>query len=408
MSKYNNISEIDKCMHSYICNQELPNGALLIRKNDELVYQNKWGYQRVEDESPIQFNSIYRMMSMSKCVTAVCVLKLIEDGKLALDEPLHKYIPEFSNMRVSCDKRYVFKPYKMLLLPWYMLTFDMGKVKTEVLRRPITIRDLLCHSCGIEQGVVGMLGMLKGMKHPNPQKDLKSHVLSYTNQVLGFQPGTDTGYSPMAAFDILGYLISLVSGMAFEAYMQEHICKPLGMADTTFFLSEEQKNRLVDVYERKKGKLINQTGKDKDMQKFIGEKEIRYEHGSGGLFSTVVDYERFASMLLNNGVYEGVQILKTETVELIHTEANAIHLEPDPGMVWGLGVKIRQDKKKYDTNVTEGTYGWSGAFGTHFFVSPKDKLEAVFVTNRTDLGGSGSYVSKKIEELAFDIFGNNQ
>ena len=393
-------------MQDYIDNQELPNAALMIRKNGELVYQNKWGYQCIEDKSPIEYNSIFRMMSMSKCVTAVCVLKLIEDAKLALDDPLEKYIPEFSNMRVSCDKRYEFKPYKMLLLPWYMMTFDMKKVKTEALHRSITIRDLLCHSCGIEQGVVGMLGMMKGMKHPKPKKNLKSQVLSYTNQVLGFQPGTDTGYSPMAAFDILGYLVSLLSGMTFEDYMQEHICKPLGMADTTFFLSEEQKNRLVDVYERKKGKLINQTGKDEDMQKFIGEKEIRYEHGSGGLFSTVVDYERFALMLLNDGMHDDVQILKKETVDLMHIEANAIHLEPDPGMVWGLGVKIRQDKGKYTTNVTEGTYGWSGAFGTHFFVSPEDNLEAVFVTNRTDLGGSGSYVSKKVEELVFDIFGN--
>ena len=107
-------------------------------------------------------------------------------------------------------------------------------------------------------------------------------------------------------------------------------------------------------------------------------------------------------MLLHNGVYEGKQVLKEETIALMQIEASEKHLEPDPGMVWGLSVKLRQEPQKSGSFATEGTYGWSGAFGTHYFVSPKDNLEAVFVTNRADLNGSGSYISQKVEELVFE------
>ena len=120
---------------------------------------------------------------------------------------------------------------------------------------------------------------------------------------------------------------------------------------------------------------------------------------------TLDDYSNFGEMLLCKGNFRGVQILKPETVELMHTEAPKQHLEPEPGFVWGLGMKIRQDSKKANVPATEGTYGWSGAFGTHFFISPKDDLEVVFMMNRSDIGGSGSYISAKVEEMIFSIWG---
>ena len=114
-----------------------------------------------------------------------------------------------------------------------------------------------------------------------------------------------------------------------------------------------------------------------------------------------MDYDKFGYMLLNNGSYKGIELLRPDTVELMHTEAPAMHLEPEPGFVWGLGVKIRQNPDLSECKATKGTYGWSGAFGTHFFISPEDNLEVVFMTNRSDLNGSGSYISAKIEEMVF-------
>ena len=129
-----------------------------------------------------------------------------------------------------------------------------------------------------------------------------------------------------------------------------------------------------------------------------------YVCGSGGLYSTLEDYERFTRMLCFNGELDGVRILKKETVELMRTEAPFKHLEAEPGQVWGLGVRIRKDNKKGGFIATEGTYGWSGAFGTHFFISPSDNLEAVWLTNVSNAGGSGSKISKEIEKLVFESF----
>ena len=337
---------------------------------------------------------------MTKCVTAVCVMQLIEQGLIGLDDPLSKYVPEFKNMTVSSDDRYVYdeKNIKKVLL--YVPLFKMEKVKTVPAEREITIRDLLSHSSGLEQGIVGLIAMLK-MK--NEYRTLEDLVMRYSRYALDFQTGCGTGYSPAAGFDILGYVIEQVTGMRLEAYLHKNLCEPLEMKDTTFFLNEEQQNRLVHVYKREKEKLKDVTGTRDDMCGILHQDSIRFEQGCGGLFSTVTDYEHFGEMLACGGMYHGKRILKPETVELMHTEAAKKHLEPEPGMVWGLGMKIRQNPKAAKSFATVGTYGWSGAFGTHFFVSPKDQLEAVFVTNRSDLGGSGSYISTRVEELIFGI-----
>ena len=388
------VKQIDETMQAYVSNQEMAGGALFVRRGEQVLYREKWG--------EAEFDSIYRMMSMTKCMTAVAVMICVERGLIGLDEPLSTYIPEFKEMKVMDDERYVFEPEKLKKLPIMLLTFRMDKVKNKPAKREITIRDLLSHSSGLQQGLVGLLAMTK---EKNVYKTLREYVLHYTKHCLDFEPGTGTGYSPLAGFEILGYVVSIVSGMSLEEFMQKEICEPLNMKDTTFFLSEEQKTRLVDVYKRKKNRLIKVTGTKDDMAGFLHEKELCFEHGSGGIYSTLDDYANFGEMLLCKGNFRGVQILKPETVELMHTEAPKQHLEPEPGFVWGLGMKIRQDPKKANVPATEGTYGWSGAFGTHFFISPKDHLEVVFMMNRSDIGGSGSYISTKVEELVFGIWG---
>ncbi len=390
------VKKIGETMQEYVNNQEMAGGALFVRQGENILYREKWG--------AVQFDSIYRMMSMTKCITAAAVMICIERGLIGLDESLSTYIPEFKEMKVMDDKRYVFEPKKLKKIPMMLLTFRMDRVKNKPAKREMTIRDLLSHSSGLQQGLVGLLAMIKEKEQ---YKTLRDFVLHYTKHSLDFEPGTGTGYSPLAGFDILGYVVSLVSGMEFDEFIQKEICMPLHMKDTTFFLSKEQKKRLVDIYKRKKNRLLKVTGTKDDMAGFMHQKEICFEHGSGGLYSTLDDYANFGEMLLCKGNFRGTQILKPETVELMHTEAPKRHLEPEPGLVWGLGMKIRQNPKKANLPVAEGTYGWSGAFGTHFFISPKDNLEAVFMMNRSDIGGSGSYISAKVEELIFEIWGGN-
>jgi CubicO group peptidase (beta-lactamase class C family) len=167
--------------------------------------------------------------------------------------------------------------------------------------------------------------------------------MRYTGHVLDFQPGTATGYSATASFDILGYVITLVSKMSLEEYLKQEIFTPLDMTSTTFFLNEAQKARLVTLYKYDKGRLKDVTGTKDDMYGILKQGDHRFEAGCGGLFGTVTDYDNMINMLLRQGNHNGRQFMKPETVELIHTEAQQHHLEPEPGFVWGLGVKIRQN-----------------------------------------------------------------
>ena len=274
-------------------------------------------------------------------------------------------------------------------------------MKTIPSKRDITIRDLLSHSSGLEQGIGGYATMLrdKTVRTTNAEQAEK-----YAKQPLDFEPGTGTGYSPIAGFDVLISVIESASGEKADDYFRNHIFLPLDMNNSTFHPTQKEKENLVQIYKKSGKSLKNVTGKKADMKSFFTIAEgSDYVSGSGGLYSTAEDYEHFAQMLLDSGVYNGKRILSEESVKLMQTEAPKKHLEPEPGFVWGLGVKIRQDPIKGKTPATEGTFGWSGAYGTHFFVSPKDNMECVFMTNVSNIGGSSSKVSQKVEELVFNI-----
>ena len=396
-----NVGEINNTIQGYLNNQEIAGGALLVRRNGELVYENYWGWADIASRRPIEENAIYRMMSMTKPVTAAAVMQQVEQGKMGLDDPVSRWLPAFRSLRVVSDKRYEWhEGMNMLSLLPKLLFFRADRVKTVPAEREITIRDLLSHSSGLQQGIAGLL---VNKKDTAEKKSLKTECEKYSRLFLDFQPGTGTSYSPLAGFDVLGRIVELASGEPLDAYMKAHIFDPLDMRDTAFRLTKEQESRLVHAYKRKKDRLTDVTGTKDDMDSLL-HRGPGYVAASGGLFSTVQDYEHFARMLLDGGTWNGNQVLRPETVAQMSTEGALTHLETEPGYVWGLGVKIRQDPRKGGSPCTAGTYGWSGAFGTHFFVSPADKLEAVWCTNRTDLEGSGSYISKKIEELVFGCF----
>ena len=185
-------TDITEVMENYVNKQEMSGGALMVRKEGELVYKNKWGYSDLESNTPIEYNSIYRFMSMSKCITGIAVLKLYEAGKIDLDAPVSVYIPEFANMRVADDVRYKMdENTKIKHMFWKLLTFRMDKVKTVDCKREITIRDLLSHASGLEQGVVGLMAFIK-MKPTD--RSLEERVMRYSRYVLDFQPGTSTSF----------------------------------------------------------------------------------------------------------------------------------------------------------------------------------------------------------------------
>lgn len=338
------------------------------------------------------------MMSMTKPVVAVGIMKLVEQGRLGLDDAVADYLPEFRDMAVISDKRFIWKEKMNPLSTLMKLAFfNHITPKTVPAERNFTVRDLLSHTSGLEQGVWGFMAMLRNKEK---RTDLSEVCRRYGDYYLDWQPGTMTSYSALAGFDVLTRLIEVVSQKDAARFFEEEIFAPLAMKNASF--SPDSRN-LVRLYKHTKKGLKDVTDTKTDVNGFIKMTD-GYVCGSGGLYASLDDYEHFARMLCNDGVLNGKQFLKEETVRQLRTEAPLIHLEPEPGQVWGLGVRIRQDGKKGNFNATEGTYGWSGAFGTHFFVSPQDKLTAVWLTNISNAGGSGYPVSKEIERLVFDTF----
>ena len=352
-------NEIDNTFNKYIIDKVIPCGILLVRKDGKTVYKNKWGYSDIENHEPVRYDSLFRMMSMTKPITAAAIMKLFDEGKVKIDDPVSKYIPSFKNSRVVCDRRYPFPPKNPIQSLVGLITYNKDKVKTIPSKRDITIRDLLSHSSGLEQGIGGYATMLrdKTVRTTNAEQAEK-----YAKQPLDFEPGTGTGYSPIAGFDVLISVIESASGEKADDYFRNHIFLPLDMNNSTFHPTQKEKENLVQIYKKSGKSLKNVTGKKADMKSFFTIAEgSDYVSGSGGLYSTAEDYEHFAQMLLDSGVYNGKRILSEESVKLMQTEAPKKHLEPEPGFVWGLGVKIRQDPIKGKTPATEGTFGWSGA-----------------------------------------------
>ena len=393
--------EIQRTIDAYIQNQELAGGALLVRRDEEVLYENTFGYSNIAARQTIARDSLYRLMSMTKPITAVAVMQLAEQGKIELDAPLNRYLHGFTAMRVVDDKRYAYHEgmNALSLLPG-LLTFRLKAPRTVPAERDITIRDLLCHASGLEQGIYGLISM---KLDKSKRESLAALEQKYSTMPLDFQPGKGGGYSPLAGFDLLARVVEVVSGLPFDAYLQQNLFDPLGMQDTAFRPDNAQSARLVHVYKREKNRLRDVTDTAEDMDSLLKRGE-NYTAGCGGLFSTLHDYDRFAHMLLNSGAVDGVRVLQPETVRLMGQQGSPDYPDPDPGCAWGLGMKIRKDPQKAKSACTAGTFGWSGAFGTHFFVSPKDHLSAVWMMNRSDIDGAGSYISKKIEELVFGCF----
>lgn len=393
--------DIKRTIDAYLKNEELAGGALLVRCGEKILYENTFGYADIAAGIPLAEDSVYRLMSMTKPITAAAVMQLAEQGKIELDAPLSRYLHGFTKTRVVDDKRYAYHEGMTFfsLLPG-LLTFHLKAPHTVPAEREITIRDLLSHASGLEQGIYGLIHMKLDKSKRESLADLEK---KYSTMPLDFQPGKGSGYSPLAGFDMLARVVEVVSGLPFDEYLQKNLFAPLKMHDTAFRLNEEQSTRLVHVYKREKKGLKDVTSTPEDMDSLL-KRGDHYTAGCGGLFSTLHDYDRFAHMLLNDGELDGVRILQPETVQLMHRESSLDYPEPDPGCVWGLGMKIRKNPQKAKSTCTAGTYGWSGAFGTHFFVSPQDNLSAVWMMNRSDIDGADSYISKKVEELVFGCF----
>jgi CubicO group peptidase (beta-lactamase class C family) len=327
---------------------ERPGAVTMIVRNGRIVDWRAYGLRDVEARLPMEKDTIVHIYSMTKPITSVAVMMLVEEGKLSLDGRADKFIPEFKDLKVYAG----------------------GTVERPVLAepaRPITIKHLLTHTSGLTYGWGNdNVSALYRKADPLGAPSLKEFIARLAKLPLAFHPGERYEYS--VSIDVLGYIVEVVSGEPFDQFVEKRITGPLKMTDTHFRLPEAKRARLAKIYSRRDGKLETQPG--------LRTGGVPY--GGMGLYSTIADYARFAQMLLNGGQLDGVRLLGRKTVDLMMMNHLVGLTKPtiggDDANGFGLGGAVRIDAARSGRPASEGLFGWDGAASTYFRVDRKENL----------------------------------
>jgi len=373
------LARLSEVMQRYVDEGRLGGAVTLVARAGKVAHLQAFGQLDPATGAAMPTDAIFRIASQTKALTSVAVMILFEEGKLLLNDPVSKYIPEFKSTTVAV-------PDPSKKAPGY---------KIVPARRQITIRDLLTHSAGISYGdgpakelyrAAGMQGWFLADR-PEP-------VGVYIKKLAGLpfdaQPGEKFIYGYNT--DILGYLVEVVSGMSLADFIEKRIAKPLDMKDTHFFLPEDKAGRLVALYGVGKSGKAEPVSDPKDVNYVQGPR--RCYAGGAGLLSTTEDYARFLLMLQSGGEWGGVHVLGSKSVELMTVD----HLGPlytSPGNGFGLGFWVTKELGRTGEPGSVGAYGWGGAYHTTYWVDPAEKLVAVFMTQLLPATGSDAHAKFK-------------
>lgn len=361
------LQRIDNVMKEYVEQGKINGTAYLIARNGKIIFYRAVGYDDKEANKGLKRDGIFRIASQTKAITSVAVMMLYEEGKILLDEPVSKYIHAFKNPQVldkfnDRDTTYTTLPAK----------------------REVTIRDLLTHTSGIGYAQIGSKESNAIYAKNNITAGIGTSRISLAEDIqklgslpLMHNPGEKFTYGLNT--DVLGYLIEVVSGMTLDNFLKTRIFEPLGMVDTYFNVPPEKQDRIVYTYmPDSTGKLKKTTG----TYNVNGPVNINYPRsnstyfsGGAGLSSTLYDYAIFMQMMLNGGEYNGRRILSRNSVRMMTTnQIGDLSLGDDK---FGLGFALVSAKGSAKSPAPEGVYSWGGAFGTGYWIDPKEKIVAL-------------------------------
>ncbi|MFT5899464.1 MAG: CubicO group peptidase (beta-lactamase class C family) [Glaciecola sp.] len=350
------LERINTKMQEYIDQGKLAGIMTLVSRNNEIVHFSAQGMQDKAAGKALQRDTIFRIYSMTKPITAVAALTLWEQGKFHMNDPIAMYLPELANLKV-----YVSGSGENMVL--------------EDLKSPMRIIDLFTHTAGFSYGFTGSEVDKLYRASPMMQGKVKSKDLlsELAKLPLNHQPGTKWNYG--ANTDVIGFLVERLSGMKLGDYVEQEIVAPLGMEDTSFYVSAEKAHRLSEVYStNKEGKTA--VMKNEPLGDFLSDPEIH--NGGGGMVSTVDDYLRFAHMLLNDGAVDGVRILGRKTIEYMrtnHLPKNLVPYSPwSAGEGFGLAMSVTMHTDELKFMGSKGNYGWGGMASTYFRIDPVEKM----------------------------------
>ncbi len=343
--------------------------AVLICQGGERIYRKAFGLHRPGGEEKLSFRALFRLASMTKPITAAAVLLQADRGLLSLDDPVEKFLPAYREMKVGVpDGR------------GGIIT--VGKAKEK-----LRIFHLLTHTGGVGCGEIGERQFVKMTRED--KSSLERVAAFYAREALAFEPFTAQCYSPTAGFDLLARIVEITSRQTFARFLKAELFEPLGMKDTTFTPTKEQWERMAAMHDYAEGRS-GEAAMPKNC--VFSDIPAACCDGGAGLASTIEDYSAFAEMLLNEGRAGRWQLLSPRAVHALASR----QIPAELGGSWGFGVRVIDDP--FYRRLPVGCFGWSGAYGTHFWVDPENRITAVYMKNSLYDGGSGARTAAHFEE----------
>ena len=357
------LERVSAKIQEYIDEDLTPGVETIIVRNGHIVYHKVQGNKRVESNTPLMKNDIFRIASMTKPIASVALMTLWEEGRFQLNDPITKFLPEFETVMVSS-------------------VGDASGNTGELVPpdRMITVRDLLTHTAGFANSYRGNKKAYREAMGPDRVADNKELISRLSKIPLNYQPGTQWQYS--IATSVVGHLVEVISGKNLDQFLKERLFEPLEMPDTHFYLAKEKVGRLTSQYSpsEKDKKIVLRDPGSEDSRWVSGPKTLF--SGSGGLVSTGQDYLRFQQMMLDGGRLGKTRILSPTTVSLIlenHTGDLPLWL-PGPGMGFDLGYGVVVDRGAAATPLSEGSAYWGGAYCTLSWIDPEERILGILLT----------------------------
>ena len=362
---------IDSIAQYDIINNKVFGSAYYVYQEGNLTLERCYGTFLLNSDAPVTNSTLFRLASMTKPVTSIAALILVDRGLLSLDDSVDAYLPQLKKVHIVDS-----------------LHSDLGAPK-----KIPTIRQILSHTSGI-----GSYNEKLQDRLARDKETLDNTISFLAKSGLDFEPGSKQMYSGSAAFDVLTKIIEIVSGMDFLSFLEKEIFGPCNMPDTTFIPNTNQYARLADMHTR-----IDGENAIFEMEKGCIFEDFPCTHflGGAGLASTLHDYCNFAKMLLHKGKFENHRIIREETFNQLCT--CQVSADIMPGLErWGLGVRvIAEDSYPY---LPTGAFGWSGAYGSHFWIDPVNHIFAVFMKNSKVDGGGGNESARNFEKAVYSSF----
>ncbi|HET6424921.1 MAG TPA: serine hydrolase domain-containing protein [Planctomycetaceae bacterium] len=370
------LSELRAAIRKSLSAHLISGAVVVVGSKTGVAHTEVDGSRNLATDDKMTADTVFRIASMTKPIVALAVMQLQDAGRLNVNDPVEKHLPEFTGQWLNGGKA------------------DDGGMVLKKPSRPITIRDLLTHTSGLPGNYPTKFGELYFTRHLT----LAQSIYMQSQRSLDFEPGTKWAYCN-AGIDTLGRIVEVISGQPFETYLQQSIFHPLGMHETECFIRPDQRPRIAVVYESKDGKLI-------EVQRPLIGLELNAKHPmpAGGLVSTATDLAKLYQCLLNGGELHGRRIIQAATLaEMTKTQTGDLATGFVDGMSFGYGFAVVKEPKGVNAMLSTGTYGHGGAFGTQGWVDPKQDLFVIILVARAGMpGGDGHELRRAVQEIAVD------